>query len=59
MTSSELREQAARAERLAWAISDHATTERLLRLCREFRQRAEEIEAGRIDELADRQKAAL
>ena len=41
-----LREQAARAERLAQAGFDHVTTERLKQAAREYRMQAEQLAAG-------------
>lgn len=45
MNAAELREQAARAERLAWAVCDTATAERLMAMSQEYRRHAEEMEA--------------
>jgi hypothetical protein len=38
-----LREDAARAERWAWAMSDPLLTERLMRLAKEYTRRADEL----------------
>ena len=44
MTIAELREQAARAERLAWAVCDSVTAERLIKMSKEFRRHADELD---------------
>lgn len=40
-----LREQAARAKRLAWAATDQAVCDRLRELAEEYRREAEQLEA--------------
>lgn len=40
-----LQEKAARAERLAWAVTDQKTTDALLNLARDYRTQAGELRA--------------